>query len=408
MIKRTLMKYIENQLKQFPVVVLTGPRQVGKSTLAYEFVKKHGFNYVSLDDLETRRSAIENPRDFIERHRLPLVIDEIQYGPILFDAVVSIVNEFRLAGRDASGLFILTGSQSYGLMQGVTETLAGRASITSLSGLSLNEIIGRDERVFHLDIARLDEAPLPWTEIEIFSWIIRGSFPELYRDKTLNSDDFYRNYIKTYIERDVTQLINIKDHLSFEHFMRILASQTGQELVYDSISKSIGKTVNTIKDWVTVLKTNNIIYLLEPYSERSITKRIVKRPKLYFTDTGLAAYLIRMNDVEQLIHSSYSGSFFETFVVNQIRLSFENNGYDFNAFYYRDNNQNEIDLILINKGVLQRFEIKKGIDYGVGDIKAFKQLKNTHYKSGLEGILCLSLKVHKMKDENYIIPISLI
>lgn len=410
MIKRTIKSQIEESIKNKPVTLITGARQVGKSTLCYEIKKEHGFNYVSLDDRRERAQAISDPELFLKMHNWPLIIDEVQYAPALFDVIESIVNKQKLETGKNNGMFILTGSQAYELMKGVTESMAGRVSIIRMSPLSASEIYNKDEPKFEINPISNNKRILKYhIEVnELFKLIVRGMYPELYDNKEISSDSFYSNYVDTYIERDVSQLINIKDKMKFQNFMEILASLIGQELVYDTIAKAVGVKVNTIKSWTSVLMAGEIIYLLEPYNELSVVKRIVRRPKIYFNDTGLACYLARLNNDENLKRSAFAGSFFETYVVNEIKKSYRNNGIKENFYYYRDNNQNEIDLIILENGMLHFVECKAGVSYNRSDIKGFKYLKDSKYQIGLSCIICNTDSIYTIEENVYALPVTAI
>lgn len=410
MIKRTIKSQIVESIKNKPVTLITGARQVGKSTLCYEIKKEYGFNYVSLDDRRERVQAISDPELFLKMHNWPLIIDEVQYAPALFDVIESIVNKQKLETGKNNGMFILTGSQAYELMKGVTESMAGRVSIIRMSPLSASEIYNKEESKFEINPILNNKRILNYhIEInELFKLIVRGMYPELYDNKEISSDSFYSNYIDTYIERDVSQLINIKDKMKFQNFMEILASLTGQELVYDTIAKAVGVKVNTIKSWISVLMAGEIIYLLEPYKELSVVKRIVRRPKIYFNDTGLACYLARLNNDENLKRSAFAGRFFETYVVNEIKKSYRNNGIKENFYYYRDNNQNEIDLIILENGMLHFAECKAGVSYNKSDIKAFKCLNDSKYQIGLSCIICNTDSIYTIDENAYALPVTAI
>ena len=410
MIKRTIQKQIETSIKTKPVTLITGARQVGKSTLCYEMKKEFGFNYVSLDDRFERAQAINDPELFLKLHPCPLIIDEVQYAPQLFDSLESVVNKKKLETGSNNGMYILTGSQAYELMNGVTESMAGRVSIIKMSALSASEIFGQEELKFEINPTKNNKRISNYkiNLDELYKLIVRGMYPELYDKPEINSDSFYASYVATYIERDVPQLINVKDKMKFQNFLEILASLTGQELVYDTIAKAIGVKVDTVQSWISVLAAGEIIYLLQPYNELSIVKRIVKRPKLYFYDTGLACYLARLNNEEVLKKSIFAGRFVETYIVNEIKKSYRNNGIRDNFYYYRDNNQNEIDLIILDNGELHFVECKSGVSYSKKDVKAFKQLKNSEYIKGSSCILCNTETVYSIDEDVYVLPISAI
>lgn len=408
MIERTIKKQIILSIKSKPITLVTGARQVGKSTLCYEIKKEYNYDYVSLDDLRERELAISDPELFLQLHKRPLIIDEIQYAPKLFDVLESIVNKEKFEKGSNYGMYIITGSSTYELMKDVSESLAGRVSIVRMSPLSTREIFGCEEHVFNIDpIESMKKANDFKIDIrDLFSLIVRGMYPELHANSKLNSDSYYSDYVSTYLERDVSQLINLKDKLKFKNFMEILASQTGEELVYDTIAKAIGVKVETIKSWVSVLMAGDIIYLLQPYNELSIVKRIVKRPKIYFSDTGLAAYLARLNNPEVLQRSLFKGRFVETYIINEIRKSYRNNGLEDTFYYYRDTNQNEIDLVILKGGVLHFIECKSGIEFSKQDVKAFKQLSKTNYEIGNSCIICNTSTIYKIDNKTYVLPIT--
>lgn len=410
MIKRTIQKQIETSIKTKPVTLITGARQVGKSTLCYEMKKEFCFNYVSLDDMFERAQAINDPELFLKLHPCPLIIDEVQYAPQLIDSIESVVNKKKLETGSNNGMFILTGSQAYELMNGVTESMAGRVSIIKMSTLSASEIFGQEESKFEINPTKNNKRILNYklSLDELYKLIVRGMYPELYDKPEISSDSFYANYVATYIERDVSQLINVKDKMKFQNFLEILASLTGQELVYDTIAKAIGVKVDTVQSWISVLAAGEIIYLLQPYNELSIVKRIVKRPKLYFYDTGLACYLARLNNEEVLKKSIFAGRFVETYIVNEIKKSYRNNGIRDNFYYYRDNNQNEIDLIILDNGELHFVECKSGVSYSKKDVKAFKQLEKSEYIKGSSCILCNTETIYSIDEDVYVLPISAI
>jgi len=408
MIERTIKSKIIESLDLYPVIVITGPRQVGKSTVAMALKEAYGFNYVSLDDIDNRAQAIEDPKLFIQFHGYPLIIDEIQYAPILLEVIESIVNEARINEKKSTGLFILTRSQTFQMMKGVSQSLAGRATIIEMSNLSFNEIYGTPEVPFNVSRDLLKKQFQFRDVNDIFKNIYKGCYPELYNRSNHNIEKYYANYVNTYIDRDILEIINIKDRLKFHNFMQILASLTGQQLNYASIAKETEVSIPTIKEWISVLEASGLILLLQPYNEVSIKKRVTKSPKVYFTDTGLACFLIRIKDYETLMVSNMAGSFMETMVVNEIRKSYINNNLQFNAFYYRDSNQNEIDLILLENAKLTLIEIKKGVSYKLKDVNAFKQLVNSKYEIGDSCILCNTPKNYPISENIFVLSINCI
>ena len=407
MINRTILKQIELSVKCRPVTLITGARQVGKSTLAQLFIEK-GFSYVSLDNSRELEVAIKDPQMFLQIHKWPLIIDEVQKAPGLFNAIEEIVNEEKMHNPKNYGMYILTGSQMYSLMKNVSESMSGRVSIIHMPPLSRNEILNRNEPKFDFDIQRINERAKqnPLKSNELFENIVKGFYPELYSNEFLTSDRFFSDYIETYIERDVCQIINIKDKFIFRRFMELIASLTGQELIFDNISNILGIDAKTVKSWISVLIAGDIIYLLEPYNETSIKKRIVKRPKIYFSDTGLASYLARVSSPKMLQSSFLSGSFVETYIINEIRKSYLNNGINPNFYYYRDNKMNEIDLIILEDGRLHRVECKSGITFNMSAITGFKCVENTNYALGTSGIICNTDVVYPLDNDIYVFPLA--
>lgn len=408
MINRTISKHIEESLSLYPVIVITGARQVGKSTLANTFKEKYNFNYVSLDDIDNRRMAIEDPKLFIQFHGYPLIIDEVQYAPQLLEVIEAICNQARLSNEKSTGLFIVTGSQVFQMMKGVTQSLAGRATIINMSPLSASEINGKEELPFKVNFETLKKK-FEFRDIRsLFNEIHRGYFPELYNRPNHNQEKYYSNYVSTYIDRDISEIINVKDKLKFHNFMQILASLTAQQLNYSSLAKEVEVSVPTIKEWISILQSTGIIYLLQPYNELSIAKRVVKSPKVYFFDTGLACFLAKIKDSESLLASNFAGAFMETYVVNEIRKSYLNNNLEFDAYYYRDSQQHEIDLILFENAQLTLIEIKKGVSFNLGDVSSFKQLKTSQYKIKESCIICNTEKNYPLSQDIFVLSVNTI
>ncbi|MCD7894094.1 MAG: ATP-binding protein [Erysipelotrichaceae bacterium] len=407
MYQRTIFNRIVNSLKHYPVVIVTGPRQVGKSTEVYKLVQV-GFHYVSLDNISSRREALEDPEFFIQQHGTPLIIDEIQYAPILMEVIESIVNEKRLKDGNANGMFVLTGSQTFSMMKGVTQSLAGRASILKMMPLSYSEIVGKEENPFLPSLEIYHKAFESINVNDLYKIIVRGMYPELYKDKDSDTFEYYENYVNTYIDRDVSELINIKDKLAFHNFLQYIATLTSQQVNYSDIAKNIGVDSKTIKSWISILETSGIIYLLQPYSEYKLSKRVTKSPKLYFCDTGLATHLARVNNPEYLMISNLAGAFMETYVMNEIKKSYENNGLKFNGYYYRDNHQNEIDLILIDNMKLHCIEIKKGSMFEKKHVKSFNQLAHSQYEMGTSCIICNTEKNYAINRDILVLSVSCI
>lgn len=345
---------------------------------------------------------------FLSLHPSPLIIDEVQRAPQLFAAIENVVNEAKRKNEKNYGMYILTGSQMYKMMKEVSESMSGRVAIIHMSPLSRSEILNREEVPFAFSIPDIQKRAKdnPLSPKELFENIVMGSYPELYSNPLLKPERFYSDYAETYLERDVSEIIHLKDKASFQRFLELLASLTGEELIYSNIANIIGVDVKTIQSWISVLQAGDIIYLLEPYYEDSISKRIVKRPKIYFTDTGLACYLAKLNQPEILMRSAFSGRFVETYIINEIRKSYLNNGLYPNFYYYRDSNQNEIDLVILDKGKLHRVECKSGMKFTMKAVKGFRQLDSTKYVIGAKAILCNADGVYPLEDGVYVLPIA--
>ncbi len=410
MIKRFIQSSIEEAIMHFPVVLLTGPRQIGKSTILYNSFLAKGFNYVSLDDSLELMMAKSDPKSFLDVHKLPLIIDEAQKAPELFKEIEHIVNKSRLENGNlkSNGMYILSGSQRKKLLDESEESLSGRVGILDMSNLSLNEILGMENSLFEIDLIKCANKSQRYylNDKKAFEYIVRGFFPVLYDDINLKSQLFYSSYITTYLEKDLRDILNINDEFKFLSFLRLLASNTGEELVYDNYSKQVGVSTNTIKSWIAALVKTAVIYLVQPYNEESIVKRVVKRPKMYFFDTGLAAYLCGVDSAETLERSFLKGRFFETFVFNEIRKSFMNSGIMQELYYYRDNEQNEVDLILIRNGKISCVEIKSGQNFNVSSTKGFKKLEASKLEHAKNAIICTADKVSILNDGTLLLPIS--
>lgn len=415
-IKRLLEENIKITAKTFPVVLICGPRQVGKTTILEKMKndEKTSISYVTLDDPLERKLAKEDPSLFLEKHGIPLIIDEIQYATELLPYIKIIVDQKRreaLENKNAkeNGIYFLTGSQMFSLMQNVSESLAGRVGIIDMYGLSYSEIIANEQNYFlpTLKYCKEREKIKRPNVKEIFDFILRGSFPKLYQSDENIIQKFYSGYIRTYLERDIRDIINIKDEGKFLTFLSVLAARTGQELNYNSISQDVGIDNKTAEKWLSILRTSGLIFLLQPYSNNP-TKRVIKTPKMYFTDTGLACYLAGYSDSETLEKSAINGAIFENYVVMEIVKSFVNAGKDPRLYlsYYRDSNQKEIDLIITINNTVYPIEIKKSKNPDKNMIKNFSVLRKDNIEIGEGGIICMIEKILPLDKENNAIPIQ--
>lgn len=400
-IKRTSEDVIIKLSKQFKVVLVTGARQVGKSTLL-----KHcdaNRNYVSLDDLSERELAINEPKLFLETHKAPLIIDEIQYAPNLLSYIKLIVDK-----SDKKGQYWLTGSQQFHLMKNVSESLAGRVGIIDLMGLSLAELSQTpNNESFFSDLEYIEkrrENHKNYSTSDIFKIIYNGSFPALNnQDEFQDRNAFYSAYIRTYIERDIRDLSSISNEMKFLNFIRVVAARTGQVLKYSELANAVDISEPTAKTWLSVLVSSNIVYLLEPYY-LNITKRMTKMPKIYFLDTGLCSYLTGWSSPEVIEKGAMNGAFFETFVVSEILKSYRHNGERPLIYWYRDTQQKEIDLLIERDGKLHPIEIKLTSNPNKSMLKHFKVLDN----QGYGGLICMRESDIPLTEDVSAIPISYI
>ncbi|MEG9489900.1 ATP-binding protein [Mannheimia indoligenes] len=351
MISRQMQSLVTRLVKQFPAILVTGARQVGKSTLL-QYIGQD-YQYITFDDPMLLQQAKDESRLFFLNHQGKLILDEVQYVPEIFSLL-----KLEIDRKQHNGLFLLSGSQAFELMQNVSETLAGRIAILKLQGLSLREILGvsfNQPFVPNNDYLFAREEELKSPE-NVWQLIHKGDMPRLYAQET-DWEIYYRSYVTTYIERDVRQLTNIASTTDFTRFMVSIASRSGELLNYSNIAQEVGVSNETIKRWVAILQTSGIIYLLQPYHNNHL-KRAIKTPKVYFLDTGLMAYLTKWLTPETISNGAKSGQFFETFVVSQVIKSFNNQGIEPPLYFYRDTNQKEIDLIIEYDRTLYPVEIK--------------------------------------------------
>ncbi len=405
-INRTMEKQIINASKSYPVIMVCGQRQVGKSTML-NHIKESNRKYVSLDDRNARRLAHEDPDLFFETYGYPLIIDEFQKEPAILEKIKDIVDKLSYEGKDNNGLFWLTGSQKFKMMKNITESLAGRVAIFELSGLSQSEIDGKEGILFNPDIDYLKEKEFtPYDLNELYKRIFNGGMPKILTTE-IDRDKYYSDYINTYLERDIHQLEQVGKLNEFYDFLVYMAARTSQELHYDEIAKSIGISAPTAKAWVTILERSGIIFILHPYYT-NITDRLVKIPKVYFMDTGLAAYLCRWPNAETLANGNMDGAFLETYVVTEIVKTYYNSGKPVNnLYYYRDIDKKEIDLIIVDAMNIYPIEIKKSKSLNHPD-KNFTVLKKfgLNIRPGL--IFCLTEELIPYNRNCWYCPISII
>lgn len=399
-INRTLENYLYKISSQFKVILVTGARQVGKSTLLKHCDSER--NYVTLDDYRERELAINDPELFLQRHKAPLIIDEIQYAPNLLSYI-----KIAVDNSDKKGQYWITGSQQFHMMKNVTESLAGRVAVIDLMGLSLKELDFSEQVPFlptmeYIENMRKTSKKHDLTDIYEKIW--RGSYPEVNVNNT-DWETFYKSYFRTYIERDIKDLNAVKNEMDFLKFLRVLAARTGQMLDYTDISKEVGVSAPTIKSWVSILVSSNIVYLMQPYYS-NLNNRIVKTPKIYFLETGLCSYLTNWNNPQVLESGAMSGAIFETFVVSEIIKSYNHNIKEPNIYYYRDKDKREIDVIIEQNGKLYPIEIKKSANPDKSAIKHFSVIPND--KSAEGAVICLANEDYPITKSVNAIPISYI
>ena len=345
-IKRHLENEVMKASKNYPVVMVCGQRQVGKSTML-NHIKEPDRKYVTLDDINARRLAETDVGLFFETYGTKLLIDEFQRVPSILLEIKRIVDEKALSGENNSGMFWLTGSQKFKMMQNISESLAGRVAVFDMASLSNAEIEGREVHCFspELDVLKEIAKTARKKDIhEIYQDIFRGGMPKLITSD-IDRDRYYSDYVNTYLERDIKDLSQVGKLSEFYDFLVLLAARTAQELKYDELAKAIGVSAPTVKNWVSILERSGVIVILRPYAS-TLTNRLVKTPKLYFMDTGLCAYLCRWPTAKTLENGAMDGAFLETYVVSEIIKSYYNAGKTPDLYYYRDIDKKEIDLLL--------------------------------------------------------------
>ena len=406
-----ISRHIENEILKasqfYPVVMVCGQRQVGKSTML-NHIKEADRQYVTLDDINARRLAENDPALFFETYGYPLLIDEFQRVPSILLEMKRIVDQKALSGEDANGMFWITSSQKFRMMKDVSESLAGRIAVFELSSLSTAEIEEREPAVFDPDVEALRKQyrdSKPKNIHRIYERIFRGGMPKLITTE-IERDRFYMDYVNTYLERDIRDLAQVGKLTQFYDFLVYIAARTAQELKYDEIASAIGISAPTAKAWVSVLERSGIIYILRPYHS-NLTKRLVKTPKIYFMDTGLAAYLCRWPNAETIENGAMDGAFLETYAVTEIIKSYYNGGKQPDLYYYRDIDKKEIDLLIVKPDKLYPIEIKKSKAPNHPD-KNFSVLKKFNMEIAPGLILCMSDELIPYNRSVWYCPISLL
>lgn len=406
-IKRFMEDVFLKLNEQYPAILITGPRQVGKTTMLQKLIELEGKNrrYVSLDDLNVRALAKSDPAMFFQIHQPPVFIDEVQYAPELFTYIKISVDQNHRPGD-----FWMTGSQLFKLMHGVQESLAGRVALLHLSPLSQQEIYAGQPGTFSLDFDTLQkkQATIPAVITpQIFNRIFVGGMPALISNKYDDRGFFYSSYLSTYLERDVRELSGSIDSLKFLNFITAVAARTSQMVNYKGIADECDIDQVTAKSWLRILETLGIVFYLHPYSN-NVLKRTIKTPKLYFYDTGLVCYLTKWSSPETAMNGAMSGALLETYVVSEIQKSYQNTGKEAYLYYYRDKDAKEIDLLLEGDGQLYPIEIKKTATPEKKMMGNFSVIEKSPLKRGTGAIICTTEKLGAFDRDNLIIPVSLL
>ena len=404
-ITRNLEHVVQQVSTEYPVVLVTGPRQVGKTTMLKKLMEGTNRGYVTLDDLNERQLAKTDPELFLQLHKPPVLIDEVQYAPELFTYI-----KIHADTTHEAGAFWLTGSQVFKLMQGVQESLAGRVAVLSLTSLSQAELAGGEISPFiiELDALAARKACREKTDAKgIFERIFRGSMPAIVSGANSNSPIFYSSYLTTYIERDVKELSDAIDSLKFLRFITAVAARCGQMCNIAEIVRDADINQSQAKNWLGILEALGIIFYLHPYSN-NLLKRLVKTPKLYFYDTGLVCYLTKWSSAETLESGAMNGAILENYVVSEIKKTYLNCGIEPYLYYYRDKDAKEIDIVLEHDGMLNPIEIKKTANPGTELTKVFHLLDKSSTPRSKGAVICMKPELSAIDKDNYIIPIWMI
>ncbi|EHL05151.1 hypothetical protein HMPREF0322_04292 [Desulfitobacterium hafniense DP7] len=390
--------------KEFPALLLTGPRQTGKTTMLQKLAaeEKIGRNYVTLDDLTERQMAKNDPKMFLQIHKPPVFIDEVQYAPELFSYI-----KIHIDRHHRPGDFWLTGSQVFKLMDGVQESLAGRVGLLHMSPMSQAESCGADTTPFILDLEQLTRRVRERNPLDtpaLYERIFRGGMPALVSGQYTDHRALYSSYISTYLDRDVKEISGTINSLRFMDFVTAAAALCGQMLNYKTIADAAGIDQLTAKGWLGILERLGIIFYLHPYANNML-KRMVTKPKLYFYDCGLVAYLTKWSDSATLMNGAMSGAILENFVVSEIIKSYQNYGREAFIYYYRDKDTKEIDILLEDSGKLYPMEIKKTATPQKQLTRVFNVIDKATLERGTGAVLCTTDRLSAFDSENLIIPI---
>jgi len=412
-----MIEYINRHIKnsflrasaEYPALLLTGSRQTGKTTMLKHLMldeKKRKRTYVSLDDYDALTLALGDPVMFFQTYKPPLLIDEVQYAPNLFTGIKRLIDK----GADP-GDFWMTGSQLFKMMKGVQESLAGRLALFHLSPLSQQEIYSNFKPYaykndYELLLKRQKETSA-LTGLDIYERIFNGSMPALVSGKFTDRQLYYSSYVKTYLERDVRDIAPNIDFLKFANFIKAAAARTAQLINYKHIADDAEINQETAKGWLQLLETLGVIFYIRPY-HHNILKRMIKTPKLYFYDTGLAVYLTKWESPQTLMNGAMNGAILENYCVSEIVKGYENSGAEPSLYFYRDKDLKEIDLLLEKDGALEPIEIKKTASPSMGMISSFTALEKPPLHRGTGAVICLAEHLSAFDKNNLIVPMGLV
>ena len=405
-IHRTLERKFLKMSSFFKAVLVTGARQVGKTTMLKHLAENENRTYVSMDNQMARALAKTDPVLFFQMYKPPIIIDEIQKAPELFEQIKIMCDE-----TDQRGLFWLTGSQQYHMISNIRETLAGRIGILELYSLSKNEtdnIIFPNELDFTLDCLLERQKVSGKNDItDIFDHIWRGGMPAALDADEEQRQEYFNSYIETYLMRDVSEEGGITDTVRFRRFLNACAALTAEQVNYSTLAEAADISQPTAKAWLLLLESLGIIYLLKPFANNEI-KRLAKTPKLYFCDTGLCAYLSMWLTRDTLMNGAASGHYFENYVVAELLKNYSYSQSKVNLTYYRDSNAKEIDVLIEENGKIHPLEIKKSANPNRREIKKYEVLEKTGMQTGAGGIICMCEEVIPINSRNSFIPCNLI
>ncbi len=405
-IKRALERKFLHMSSFFKVVLVTGARQVGKTTMLKHLAEGQNRTYISMDNTMARILAQTDPVLFFQTYKPPIIIDEIQKAPELFEQI-----KIMCDASEERGMFWLTGSQQYGMMKNIRDTLAGRIGILELYSLSKNEIDGNiftNRLDFSLTCLLERQRAAKQTDIiDVFEHIWRGGMPDVLRADAEQRQEYFNSYIETYLMRDVTEEGGITDSVRFRKFLNACAALTAEQVNYKALAEAAEISQPTAKEWLRILQGLGIIYLLQPFANNEL-KRLTKTPKLYFCDTGLCAYLSMWLTRDTLMNGAASGHYFENHVVIELLKSYAYSPDKANLTYYRDANAKEIDVIIEENGLVHPLEIKKSASPDRREVRKYEVLDKTTLERGSGGIICMCEEVLPIDSKNCFIPCNLI